>query len=498
MQALNDTIIGLAAFGTTLAVMTTGQPYLLQGMHPEQMAMTKMEQPFPCLSKQGIVDMGYSAIYPSTDGLVMVSEQGAQLLTEAMQKSQPKGELFSPSTWELGEDWSAKGLAGHVAQGLGSMLPVVAAGAVSGPAGAAAVGGAMAGGEGAEEGREYVIEAANTMGEDGQPRIAAMPEYQRLRREDGLTHEQATMRLAREAETNAGFRQAAVGAVGGAATQKIMAPAAGFLGAGGRATQIAKRGAAGFLEEGTQEALEGVAAKSGIQSATGADLNLAEDSFGNFLLGGLTGGAMGAAGGALHGGRERAETRRVLKPQPQGFDVSPGVECRAYPIRVEGEPHSRLSLGDGRCGVITTQKMPYEVGDRLWVRETWARVPLAGAPETIDNPIWLPREGCPLDYGGPWKPAIHMSRRDSRLTLIVTDVRIERLQQISEADARAEGVTPIAAEEAPDSDERSAVRAFQQLWDQINGPGAWDANPWVVTVSFTVHQRNIDQMETAA
>lgn len=84
MQRMNDTIIGLAAFGTTLAVLTTGQPYIVQGMHPEQMAMQKMEQPFPCMSKAGIVDMGYSAIYPSTDGLVMVSEQGAQLLSESV------------------------------------------------------------------------------------------------------------------------------------------------------------------------------------------------------------------------------------------------------------------------------------------------------------------------------------------------------------------------------------------------------------------------------
>lgn len=77
----NDIIIGLAAFGTTLAVLTTGTPYIVQGMHPDQMAMTKMEQPFPCLSKRSIVDLGYAAVYASTDGLVQVSEGGAQLLS---------------------------------------------------------------------------------------------------------------------------------------------------------------------------------------------------------------------------------------------------------------------------------------------------------------------------------------------------------------------------------------------------------------------------------
>lgn len=83
-QTLTDTIIGLAAFGTTLAVLTTGQPYIVQGMHPDSMAMQKMEQPFPCMSKRGIVDMGYQAIYPSTDGLVAVSEGGAQLISKSL------------------------------------------------------------------------------------------------------------------------------------------------------------------------------------------------------------------------------------------------------------------------------------------------------------------------------------------------------------------------------------------------------------------------------
>lgn len=82
--ATNDVIIGLAAFGSSLAVLTTGLPYVVQGLHPDAMAMEKMEQPFPCMSKRGIVDMGYAAIYPSTDGLVQVTQQGAQLISAAL------------------------------------------------------------------------------------------------------------------------------------------------------------------------------------------------------------------------------------------------------------------------------------------------------------------------------------------------------------------------------------------------------------------------------
>lgn len=79
---MNDFIVGLAAFGTTLAVLTTGQPYIVQGMHPDQMTSQKLDQPYPCLSKRGIVDMGYGAVYPSTDGLVVVTEREARHVTK--------------------------------------------------------------------------------------------------------------------------------------------------------------------------------------------------------------------------------------------------------------------------------------------------------------------------------------------------------------------------------------------------------------------------------
>ena len=78
----NDTIVGLSAFGTTLAVLTTGTPYVAQGLHPDSMAMEKVEQPFPCVAGRGVVDMGYAAIFPSTDGLVSLTQQGGTLLSQ--------------------------------------------------------------------------------------------------------------------------------------------------------------------------------------------------------------------------------------------------------------------------------------------------------------------------------------------------------------------------------------------------------------------------------
>lgn len=90
-QTVNDDIVGLAAYGSSLAVLTNGTPYVLQGTHPEQMLMERSEVSYPCLSKRGIVDTGYSVIYPSPDGLVtMASGTGASLLT---------GKLWSPKKW---------------------------------------------------------------------------------------------------------------------------------------------------------------------------------------------------------------------------------------------------------------------------------------------------------------------------------------------------------------------------------------------------------------
>lgn len=89
--AVTDPIVALAAFGSSLAILTTGTPWVAQGLHPESMAMEKSEQAFPCLAARGVVDMGYAAIYPSTDGLVEVTQSGARLLSSA---------LWSRAQWE--------------------------------------------------------------------------------------------------------------------------------------------------------------------------------------------------------------------------------------------------------------------------------------------------------------------------------------------------------------------------------------------------------------
>lgn len=132
-----------------------------------------------------------------------------------------------------------------------------------------------------------------------------------------------------------------------------------------------------------------------------------------------------------------------------------------------------------------------QVGDRLWVRESFAEafVP-RGAAYMADH------SGDPRGLG--WRPSIHMARFASRLTLTVTDVRRQRLQEISEADAAAEGVDAISMADVPRQAAWSRKQDFSRLWDTLHGSGAWLADPEIVAITFTVAQRNIDALAAGA
>lgn len=136
---------------------------------------------------------------------------------------------------------------------------------------------------------------------------------------------------------------------------------------------------------------------------------------------------------------------------------------------------------------------PYGVsGDRLYCRETWA------APHAYDHlpPRLIPQDArihyaANEERGGLlWRPSIHMPRWASRILLEVTDVRVERLQDISEADALAEGIEYLPRMGGFALPDGSHFHVFDprisywSLWDAINGPGAVEANPWVWCVSF--------------
>jgi len=142
-------------------------------------------------------------------------------------------------------------------------------------------------------------------------------------------------------------------------------------------------------------------------------------------------------------------------------------------------------------------------GDRLWVRENW---------QALSYGDYLPCKFPPWDLrfaatdslaessaevrGHMWRPSIHMPRAASRLTLVVTAVKIERLQDISVGDIQAEGC-PVKPG-ADLLDDCSDIEWWMATWNRIHGPGAWDANPEVIALTFAVHRVNIDRMERAA
>ena len=150
-------------------------------------------------------------------------------------------------------------------------------------------------------------------------------------------------------------------------------------------------------------------------------------------------------------------------------------------------------------------KLSVSVGNRLWVREAWR---CNGWAKDVATIFYRASEGdgytamCeqyPVDgktYLRPtasWRPSIHMPRWVSRLTVVVDGVKVERLQDISEADAIAEGCTPNNEGLNPNHYGPSRD-IFQNLWTQINGPGSWEANPWVAAYTFRVFRSNIDQI----
>ncbi len=145
----------------------------------------------------------------------------------------------------------------------------------------------------------------------------------------------------------------------------------------------------------------------------------------------------------------------------------------------------------------------FAVGDRLWVREAWT----TGAHLDKVSPRDISQTqsiGYLADeHEAPWlgrfRPGMHMPRWASRITLTVTDLRIERLQAITKVDALAEGIGQYGrfyGVEDGDWDDAclDPREAYGVLWAKINGQASWYANPWVVAVSFTVEQRNIDQV----
>lgn len=178
----------------------------------------------------------------------------------------------------------------------------------------------------------------------------------------------------------------------------------------------------------------------------------------------------------------KTQTRRVVKPLPAA-DQSPQlvVGSSGFHFVLDQTPMTYPNVRRIRWDC------PYgQPGDRLWVRETFAKIigQSGGWIETDYRATYShgDRLGDSLGIKKRWTPAIHMPRAASRITLEVTGVRVERLQDISEDDAMAEGA-PLSTGPCTEPEFQSHTLGYLQLWKSINGDSI-DQNPWVWVIDF--------------
>lgn len=238
----------------------------------------------------------------------------------------------------------------------------------------------------------------------------------------------------------------------------------------------------------------------------------------------------------------KTQTRRLVNPQPFADGYYEGeVDCTFVPAPASNlQAYARFGAAAVGGGAIRTETFTPRIqpGDTIWVREAWRT--FVSLDDTKPRDIWSP--GCgrgagvfyEADEGGSYRtregefwpavregrsafgklrPSMFMPRWASRLTLTVSEVRVQRLQDVTDADAIAEGITcesvivgmacyggqpiEITADRyffdgCDEEGFEDAVSAYAALWDHINGEGAWARNDWIVAYSFTVERRNID------
>lgn len=174
----------------------------------------------------------------------------------------------------------------------------------------------------------------------------------------------------------------------------------------------------------------------------------------------------------------KTQTRRVVKSEL--IIEQAEFECGNRPNVIQSEPSLQY---------WTENSCPFgQVGDHLWVRETWYQKGTVGRtyPDDDEYQFFGHRQAAyvadgdaPKDWTFKKRPSIHMPRWACRLILEITNIRIERLNDISEADCVKEGIGSALL--------RDCKRPkFMQLWESINGTGSWDKNPWVWVVEFKV------------
>jgi hypothetical protein len=196
---------------------------------------------------------------------------------------------------------------------------------------------------------------------------------------------------------------------------------------------------------------------------------------------------------AIMDGR-KTQTRRVVKPQPDEYAAMQGDQCMLVHDSSPDMHNSELIA----C--------PYgQPGDQLWVRETFCPIYPQDPNYNGGNPIEYDyaatykhgdRLGDSIGIKKKWTPSIYMPRAASRIELEITGVRVERLQDISEEDAIAEGIErhpkfptmwlrgSLHGDQNKVTNTAFPRLAYRSIWESINGAGSWDVNPWVWVIEF--------------
>lgn len=186
----------------------------------------------------------------------------------------------------------------------------------------------------------------------------------------------------------------------------------------------------------------------------------------------------------------KTQTRRIVKPQPEWKErhnlTSEGFAWERGKESLLGWPDQ-----DEFSKALVKFCEHGQPGDRLWVRETFAYVGSCDPGYLVfkaDYPKCAEKYGFDRipptieECGERWKPSIHMPRWASRITLEITGVRVERLQDISEKDAWAEGCDGL--DDGGPTGGLSGYGEFADLWQSINGEDSWSKNPWVWVIQF--------------
>ena len=189
---------------------------------------------------------------------------------------------------------------------------------------------------------------------------------------------------------------------------------------------------------------------------------------------------------AILAGR-KTQTRRVINPSRKQINFMGDMDIRSL-VRPDESTEEWLQLRSENGSPVTCIKVPYQPGDILWVRETWSK-------DENGEYVYRTNYGTTEDDSFPpsmfkWKPSIHMPREAARIFLRVTNVRVERLQEITPKDAWEEGCRignffPWE-KHIPELQQQCRDILFKSLWDGLNAKRGygWDINPWVWVYEF--------------